>query len=195
MWFRIQQYFLFLVKATNQHGVHSPFVYDLLTKGLYPKNKALINFSKSKKEAHTNSRTLQLLCLLSAYFKPQHILLSNTCTNNVQQCLSYGAKQVVFEQHTPHFAPLQKQNTVYDMVYFNHLHHPQNATHTFYQCLSTAHSNTVLVVDHIRATKSSFSTWCVLCKHPKATVSIDLFSVGLIFFRKEQTKEHFTLRV
>lgn len=34
MWFEIRSYLSFLVRSTNKHGVHSPFVYDLLTKGL-----------------------------------------------------------------------------------------------------------------------------------------------------------------
>lgn len=32
-------YLHFLLKSTNQHGVHSPFVYNYITKGLYKHNK------------------------------------------------------------------------------------------------------------------------------------------------------------
>ena len=31
MWFKIKSYFLFFIKSTNKHGVHSPFVYNLVT--------------------------------------------------------------------------------------------------------------------------------------------------------------------
>ena len=38
MFFRTLSYLRFLVRSTNQHGVHSPFVYDFVTKGLYRKS-------------------------------------------------------------------------------------------------------------------------------------------------------------
>ena len=37
MLFRTLSYLQFLVRSTNQHGVHSPFVYHFVTKGLYRK--------------------------------------------------------------------------------------------------------------------------------------------------------------
>ena len=32
-------HFRFMLGAKSQHGVHSPFVYELLTKGIYIKKK------------------------------------------------------------------------------------------------------------------------------------------------------------
>ena len=37
--YQIIAYIKFLLKSTNQHGVHSPFVYDFITKCLYDKTK------------------------------------------------------------------------------------------------------------------------------------------------------------
>lgn len=34
-------YLSFLLKSTNQHGVHSPFIYQFVTKGLYKKTNSL----------------------------------------------------------------------------------------------------------------------------------------------------------
>jgi hypothetical protein len=38
-------------------------------------------------------------------------------------------------------------------------------------------------------------TWGIIKKHPKVTITIDTFQWGLVFFRKEQEKEHFVIRV
>lgn len=38
MLFQIKSYFKFLWKSKNAHGIHSPFVFDLVTKCLYDKN-------------------------------------------------------------------------------------------------------------------------------------------------------------
>ena len=36
---KLRRYLLFFFRSTNQHGIHSPFVYDFVTKCLYSKNK------------------------------------------------------------------------------------------------------------------------------------------------------------
>lgn len=37
LWFRLKTFIQYLLKSTNQHGVHSPFVYRFVTECLYPK--------------------------------------------------------------------------------------------------------------------------------------------------------------
>ena len=50
--FSIRSYWEFLWKSKNQHGVHSPFVFDLVTKcfydrTIYPEYSILKNYRKS----------------------------------------------------------------------------------------------------------------------------------------------------
>ena len=38
MWYQIKSRLNFLLNSSNQHGIHSPFVYDLVTKCFYDKS-------------------------------------------------------------------------------------------------------------------------------------------------------------
>jgi hypothetical protein len=37
--------------------------------------------------------------------------------------------------------------------------------------------------------------WQTIKAHPKVSVTIDTYQWGMVFFRKEQAKEHFTIRI
>ncbi|KAA5537735.1 hypothetical protein [Paenimyroides baculatum] len=69
-------YLQFLVKSTNQHGVHSPFVYNYITKGLYQQKKDFSILHKS------NQWLLQSI----QYFKPNTLYLSDkSFLDNIKQ--------------------------------------------------------------------------------------------------------------
>jgi hypothetical protein len=49
--------------------------------------------------------------------------------------------------------------------------------------------------EQIHNTKSNSATWEALTQNEAVTVSVDLFYCGALFFRKEQVKEHFKIRI
>lgn len=58
MWYQIFAYFNFLRTSTNQHGVHSPFVYNLVTKCFYDKEpKAIYQTIKNYRNDLLNNHT------------------------------------------------------------------------------------------------------------------------------------------
>ncbi len=56
------------------------------------------------------------------------------------------------------------------------------------------HKHTLLIITNIHETDDHTLNWKRLQNDDRTGVSIDLFKMGIIFFRKEQSKEHFTLR-
>lgn len=63
MWYQIWAYFRFLSKSTNQHGVHSPFVYSLVTKCFYDPKKypAYQQWSKAQDNLYNDGSFIEML--------------------------------------------------------------------------------------------------------------------------------------
>lgn len=73
--------------------------------------------------------------------------------------------------------------------------HRKDATINYFQQLVTlAHNNSVFVFDDIHWSSGMEEAWEEIKSHSDVTLTIDLFFLGLVFFRKEQAKEHFTLK-
>lgn len=57
------------------------------------------------------------------------------------------------------------------------------------------HNDSMIFVKNIHRTKDATSIWKALKQNEMVTVSMDLFHCGILFFRKEQVKEHFKIRI
>lgn len=73
MFFRTISYIKFLFSSTNQHGVHSPFVYSFVTKGLYKKNTEIINFDEYSQLKNLSKKKVKILSKIVNYFKIDEI--------------------------------------------------------------------------------------------------------------------------
>jgi hypothetical protein len=53
----------------------------------------------------------------------------------------------------------------------------------------------MIIIHDIHWSREMEEAWKVIRSHPKVKMTVDIFSAGLIFFRKEfQVKQHFTIR-
>ena len=95
-----------------------------------------------------------------------------------------------FTQTLPKVIETQK----FDWVYFDGNHRKDPTLQYFETCLEIAQNHTLFIFDDIHWSKEMEYAWEIICKHPMVTVSIDLYDLGLIFFRKESTKQHFILK-
>lgn len=64
----------------------------------------------------------------------------------------------------------------------------------FEELIKKSHNNTILIFDDIHWSEEMEEAWKIICDDKRVTVSIDLFFLGIIFFKKELQKEHFVLR-
>lgn len=164
MLFKLQSYVKYIVRATNEHDVHSPFVFNFLTQALYQKPK----LSKDK--------TLDILLKSSRYF---NIRRARIIGNE-----GYTAKLV--EKH-----PILGQEAPLDVIYVEHMEkEPLSLVSA-----EDVHNDSLVLINHIRKDSHAFHAWRTLIEWPQISVSIDFYSCGMIFFRKEQEKQHFTIRI
>ncbi len=87
---------------------------------------------------------------------------------------------------------LGRVNTV-DFVFFDGNHRKDATLRYFDECLSHIQNNTIFVFDDIHWSRGMKSAWENVRQHPSVTTSIDLFVLGVVFFRKELSKENFIL--
>jgi predicted O-methyltransferase YrrM len=82
----------------------------------------------------------------------------------------------------------------FQLIYFDG-NHTQEATLDYFDLLlPTITNDTVWIFDDIHWSVDMEAAWEAIKNHPKVTVTIDTFQWGLVFFRTEQEKEHFTIR-
>lgn len=89
---------------------------------------------------------------------------------------------------------LESRNVPLDMVYFDANHRYEPTVRYFLECLPYAHNDSLFIFDDIYWSAGMTKAWEEIKSHPEVTVTVDLFWIGLVFFRKEQAKEDFVLR-
>lgn len=250
----IKSYIKFLFNSKNEHGVHSPFVYDLVTKCFhdktnYPEYEVLKNYRKSllenkntievtdfgagsrvfnsntrevskiAKTAGITSKNGEFLFRIVRYFQPEQILEIGTSLGLATSALSIGnpKAKITTLEGCPNTmneaqAQLQKFNfknvdcintefssylksfdfqlSPFDLIYFDGNHSKKATLEYFELLLSTATNDSVWIFDDIHWSADMEEAWEVIKNHQQVTVTIDTFQWGIVFFRKEQKKEH-----
>jgi hypothetical protein len=168
MLYRPISYLGFLFSSTDQHGVHSPFVYNYVTKCLY------------QKELSQGSKVKDILLKSMRYFSSENVL--------------FDGMDVEVQEMIKKKIPSLKPNRVpYDFIYIDKLNERNVSTYIIGN--KNIHNDTVVFINNIHKNNNLEMQWGILKNNEKIRVTIDLFYCGLIFFRKEQAKEHFKIRV
>ncbi len=87
-----------------------------------------------------------------------------------------------------------KNLTSVDYVFFDGNHRKEATLDYFQKFLPLASGHCVFVFDDIRWSTGMHEAWKEIIKEPRATVTVDLFSFGLVFFNPTQVKQHFVLK-
>jgi predicted O-methyltransferase YrrM len=81
-------------------------------------------------------------------------------------------------------------------VFFVDGNHTYEATMKYFEkALQLAHNNSVFIFDDIYWSPGMTKAWEEIKQHSKVQQTVDLFFIGLVYFRTEQIRQHFKLRV
>jgi predicted O-methyltransferase YrrM len=251
-------YLQHLIKARTRHGVHSPFVYDLIEQVLRARpampehadiealredllrsdqtirvndlgagsrsiNRPVRRVADMARVSLKPARQAQLLFRLARILDARHVLELGTCFGLTTLYLARGAENGVVRtiegcpqtyriaQH--HFEQLRQHNIDPSLGSFSRRlpevldamgrvdlafidgFHAEAPTLEHFDCIRRyLHNDSVVVLDDIHWSPGMEAAWKAIQEAPGVTVTIDLYDMGLVFFRKEQAKQHFRLR-
>ena len=163
--FRLISYIKFLFSATNQHGVHSPFVYDYVTKCLYKKGYLKLPI------------ILRILVKSITYFKYKSIRLLRP----------NEALENIISSNCPEISVTNSNADIIFGGIADFLSEEIN--------INQLQNDTIVLLYGVYRDRVSSNIWKRLKKLDHVRVTIDLYYCGVIFFRKEQVKEHFKIRI
>ena len=145
--------------------MHSPFVFNFITKGLYRNREKGLSLKE------------HVLCTAISYFNYKSI--------GIVDADNYLKSKVVsiFDHLEFDLIPL-------DIIYIGEsgkLFKPVSK--------DSYHNDTMLMITGIYRNRERKTWWENIKQLPEVTVTMDLFHCGLVFFRREQAKEHFKIRI
>lgn len=80
-----------------------------------------------------------------------------------------------------------------DFVFFDGNHKKEPTLRYFEAALAHAHDQSIFIFDDIYWSKEMTEAWNTIKQHPRVSVTIDCFEMGIVFFKEDQAKEHFTV--
>lgn len=81
-----------------------------------------------------------------------------------------------------------------DMVFFDGNHRKEPTLKYWEECKPYLNASSVAVFDDIHWSGEMEEAWKIIISRPEVKVSIDLYHLGVIYFREELSKEDFVLR-
>ncbi len=81
-----------------------------------------------------------------------------------------------------------------DLVFFDGDHRKEATLEYFYLCKKYIHNETIFIFDDIHWSKDMEEAWQEIINMPGVTLSLDIFRMGMVFFKRELTKQHFIVK-
>ena len=196
--------------------------FDEIGAGTSYKKSEKIPIGKIVKRSSINRKYGKLIYNLIKYFNPTEMLELGTSVGISSAYIAQAAPQSnfksiegieekikiaketasEFKHHTEFIhgdfdnildSVLEKYDKL-DLVFFDGNHKKESTLSYFNSCLTKAHNSSIFIFDDIHWSKEMEEAWTEIKNHPKVKVSVDIFRMGLIFFRKELSYQHYVIK-
>ncbi len=81
-----------------------------------------------------------------------------------------------------------------DYVFIDGNHRKEPTLNYFERCLKQSHIKTIFIIDDINWSYEMCDAWKNIQQHPKVSITIDLFMMGIVFINPDFSKENFRIR-
>lgn len=175
------------------------------------------------KNALKPPRVAKLIARLAAFSKPRTIIELGTCLGVTTSYLAEASpsSKIITVEGCPETAEIARENfrklnlsaielrigdfdivlpqilaeqSKVDFLFIDGNHRKEATLNYFYACLPMVHEGTVLIFDDIYWSRGMRDAWEEIKNHPQVRVTVDLFYIGLVFFKTDQHKENFKVR-
>ena len=217
-------YLKYLMQRKSKYSIHSPFVYDFMVKVLYDKGSnrdydlmLRVSHLVDGKRFATRSRRKQarFLYRLVGYLEPETVLSFGKVSALNTSALALGNLQTkVYLEQTTEFLEtlssmgvvnvnlihpdadeeeqLERYNTgfvLYGLEDFG-----EDNWNNLEDGMAQADDDTVLVFEGIHHSRRTEAAWEAIKEGEGVTLTMDLYSMGLVFFREGIEKQDFVLK-
>jgi hypothetical protein len=191
--------------ARSRYQLHSPFLFKLATEIFSGKTNYELTYDHRLRKVKTSEHHIislkkaQVLSRLLVLIEPKNILYVGSSEVNTRIITQASLNSNIISIKVGYdFINLDKIlrgafNTL-DFVFYDRDNDVEKIKMVFDKCLNYKNNNSVFVFNNIYYTNAISETWDYVKNHSETIVSIDLFHMGIVLFKKEMSRQQIKYR-
>lgn len=202
---------LYKIRHHRGHGIHSPFLFSLITKVIeeklpyYAYEDISIFLAEYPLKKRYGAKPARLFFRMVNYFDARNILeigtgygintLYLTASSNAIECNAVEPKHEAYRvansmckkwgRNVQIHSELPILRKKQDCILIDLKDYPNSSDMLFRYILPLCHEKTFIILKSIRTNRDSKALWRNLRANNDVTVTLDLFNLGIVFFDKK----------
>ena len=171
------------------YGVHSPFAFQLITRVFYERGEFYayrpLAAVRRTEACGQPERLDRLMLRLVNDVQPRRVVLWGDAVSMTRRYVEAGCRLARIDEVGCGALPAAKG---YDMLYARR---PADGLALFEAFAAQAPDKAVAVFEGIHRCRRRAAEWKGVCSHPRATVTFDLYDLGIVFLHPKLNSQHY----